>query len=155
MVMASNGNIFRVTSPLCGEFPGPPGNFPHKGQWHGALMFSLICAWTNGLVNNRNVGDLRRHRSHYSATVMWDRSLTKVIPSPFLCCVRYHVVSYRDISRVYSKLMSIIVFELNSSPTQQNGRHFADDIFLMHFREWFICKFSESLCWYHPHCQGQ
>ena len=23
-------------------------NFPHKGQWCGALMFSLICAWING-----------------------------------------------------------------------------------------------------------
>ena len=22
-----------------------PVNSPHKGQWHGALMFSLICAW--------------------------------------------------------------------------------------------------------------
>ena len=21
---------------------------PHKGQWHGALIFSLICAWTVG-----------------------------------------------------------------------------------------------------------
>ena len=25
-----------------------PVNSPHGGQWHGALMFSLICAWTNG-----------------------------------------------------------------------------------------------------------
>ena len=23
----------------------PPVNSPHKGQWRGALMFSLICAW--------------------------------------------------------------------------------------------------------------
>ena len=26
-----------------------PGNSPHKGQWHEALMSSLICAWINGL----------------------------------------------------------------------------------------------------------
>ena len=26
----------------------------HKGQWRGDLMFSLICAWANGWVNNRN-----------------------------------------------------------------------------------------------------
>ena len=26
-------------------------NSPHKGQWHEALMFSLICAWINGWVN--------------------------------------------------------------------------------------------------------
>ena len=34
-----------------------PVNFPHKGQWHGALMFSLICVWINGWVNNREAGD--------------------------------------------------------------------------------------------------
>ena len=27
-------------------------NSPHKGQWRGALMFSLICTWINGWVNN-------------------------------------------------------------------------------------------------------
>ena len=27
---------------------------PHKGQWRGAVMISLICAWTNGLGNNRD-----------------------------------------------------------------------------------------------------
>ena len=26
-------------------------------------MFSLICAWINGWVNNRKAGDLRRHRA--------------------------------------------------------------------------------------------
>ena len=25
-----------------------PVNSPHKGQWRGALMFSLICVWING-----------------------------------------------------------------------------------------------------------
>ena len=47
-----------------------PVNSPHKGQWRGALMFSLICAWINGRVNNREAGDLRRHRKHYDVTVM-------------------------------------------------------------------------------------
>ena len=32
-------------------------NSPHKGQWRGALMFSLICVWINGWVNNREAGD--------------------------------------------------------------------------------------------------
>ena len=26
-----------------------PGNSPHKGQWRGALMFSLVCAWKKRL----------------------------------------------------------------------------------------------------------
>ena len=29
---SSNGNIFRVTGHLCGEFTGPSVNSPHKGQ---------------------------------------------------------------------------------------------------------------------------
>ena len=43
---------------------------PHKGQWHGALMFSLICAWINRGVNNREANDLRRYRAHYNVIVM-------------------------------------------------------------------------------------
>ena len=45
-------------------------NSPHKGQWRGVLMFSLICTWVNGWVNNGEAGDLRRHRAHYDVTVM-------------------------------------------------------------------------------------
>ena len=45
-------------------------NSPHKGQWHGSLIFSLICAWTNGWVDNRNAGDLRRHHANWDVTVM-------------------------------------------------------------------------------------
>ena len=46
------------------------GNSPLPGQWRGALMFSLICVWIYGLVNNREAGDLRRHGAHYDAIVM-------------------------------------------------------------------------------------
>ena len=41
-----------------------PVNSPHKGQWRGALMFSLIYVWINGWVNNCEAGDLRRYRAH-------------------------------------------------------------------------------------------
>ena len=47
-----------------------PVNSLHKGQWRGVLMFSLICVWINGWVNNREAGDLRRHRGHYDVNVM-------------------------------------------------------------------------------------
>ena len=47
-----------------------PVNSPHKGQWHGALMFSLISVWINGWVNNREAGDLRHHPAHYEVSVM-------------------------------------------------------------------------------------
>ena len=70
MMTSSNENIFRVTGPFCGNSP-VTGEFPtHKGQWRGTLMLSLICDWINGWVNNREVGDLRRHRAHYDVIVM-------------------------------------------------------------------------------------
>ena len=46
----------------------------HKGQWRGALMFSLICAWINGWVNNRKAGDLRSYRAHYDVIGMTSTS---------------------------------------------------------------------------------
>ena len=54
-----------------------PVNSGHKGQWRGALMFPLICAWISVWVNNRETGDLRRHRSHYDVTIMIARVNTK------------------------------------------------------------------------------
>ena len=47
-----------------------PGEFPHKGQWRGAKMFSLICTQINSWVNNHEAGDLRSHRTHYDVIVM-------------------------------------------------------------------------------------
>ena len=47
-----------------------PVNSPRKGQWRGVLMFSLICAWIDVWVNNREVGDVRRHWAHYDVIVM-------------------------------------------------------------------------------------
>ena len=55
---------------ICAGNSPVPVNSPHKGQWRGALMFSLICAWINGWVNNREAGDLRRYHAHYDVIVM-------------------------------------------------------------------------------------
>ena len=49
-----------------------PVNSPHKGQWRGNLMFSLICACINNWLNNEEAGDLRWHCAHYEVTVMHD-----------------------------------------------------------------------------------
>ena len=68
-ITSSNGNIFRVTGHLCGEFTGDV-NYPQKGQWRGALMCSLISARINGWVNNREAGDSKRHRDHYDVIIM-------------------------------------------------------------------------------------
>ena len=59
MMTSSNGNIFRVTGPLCGELNGHPW-IPHT-EWRAALMLSLICVWTNGWVNNKDAGYYSLH----------------------------------------------------------------------------------------------
>ena len=78
MMTSSNGNMFRVTGFVRGihrwlrGIHRSPVNSPHTDQRRGALM-CLICAWTNGWVNNQDAGDLRRHRAHYDVIVMWCR----------------------------------------------------------------------------------
>ena len=66
-----NGNIFRITGPLCGEFTGhwwiPCTNASDVELW----CFLLSVPWINGWVNNREAGDLRCHRAHYDVTVMY------------------------------------------------------------------------------------
>ena len=46
-----------VSAPLA-FCAGNSVNSPHKGQWQGALMFSLICVWNSCWVNNGDAGDL-------------------------------------------------------------------------------------------------
>ena len=70
---SSNGNIFPRYWPFVRGIHRLQVNSPHKGQWCGALMFSLI--WMNGWVNNGDTGDLRHCRAHYDVTVMSGREL--------------------------------------------------------------------------------
>ena len=42
---------------------------PMFAPW--SLLSGLLCSWTSGWANNRDTGDLRRHRAHYGATVMY------------------------------------------------------------------------------------
>ena len=64
-----------------------PVNSPHKGQWRGALVFTLIYAWTNGRSHNRDAGDLRCHPAHYDVTVMIKSfdSRTSQVPGACWC----------------------------------------------------------------------
>ena len=66
-----------------------PVNSPHKGKWRGALMFSLICAWTNRWVNNREAGDLRHHRAHHDVINEYncDGTLPHGKHGKFCCCI--------------------------------------------------------------------
>ena len=68
MMTSSNGNIFRVTGHLCGEFTGP-GEFPAQRPVTRSFDVFFICVWINGWINNREAGDFRRYRAHYDVIV--------------------------------------------------------------------------------------
>ena len=57
-MMSSNGNIFRVTVPLCGEFTSE------------AELWCFLWYAPEYRVDNREAGDLIRYRAHYDVTVM-------------------------------------------------------------------------------------
>ena len=70
MVTSSNGNIFRVTGHLCGEFTGHRWIPSTKASDAEVWCFLWSAPWINGWVNNGEAGDLRRHRAHHDVTVM-------------------------------------------------------------------------------------
>ena len=65
MYIYGNFKFFNIWSGI-GHRDRSPVNSPHKGQWRRAMMFSLICAWMNGWVNNGEAVD----SAHYGVTVM-------------------------------------------------------------------------------------
>ena len=84
-----------------------PVNSPHKGQWRGDLVFSLIYTWTNTWANNGDADDLRRHRAYYDVIVMnigemcepWNMPIStfynctvikQSVPSPAQSIVRWY-----------------------------------------------------------------
>ena len=82
MMTSSNGNLFRVTGPLCEEFTGDRWIPRTKASDAELWCFLWSAPWTNGWINNREAGDLRRRSAHYDVIVMycyWDNHSTTVV----------------------------------------------------------------------------
>ena len=72
MITSSNGNIFRVTGHLCGEFTGDQW-IPRTKAGDAELWWFLRSAPELTVELNMEhgqTGDLRRHRAHYDVAVM-------------------------------------------------------------------------------------
>ena len=99
MMTLSNGN-FSALLALC---EGSPVDSLYKGQWRGALIFSLICARTSCWSNNRNASDLRRRHTHNGVTVIYDN--VQLYPISFhnsFCYPFPHCIVMWNILRCYS-----------------------------------------------------
>ena len=91
-----------------------PVNSPHKGQWRGALMLSLICAWINGWVNNREAGDLRRYRAHYDVSVLHFHQCVQHVAFHCNLCADISVTgswSFMVYASSSCQIMAVTVFE--------------------------------------------
>ena len=58
---------------LCARNSPVTSEYPSQRPVTRSLRFSLICAWTNAWVNNRDAGDWRHHRAHYDVTVIYEQ----------------------------------------------------------------------------------
>ena len=139
---SSNGKHFPRYWPFVRGIHRSPVNSPHKGQWRGALMFSLICTRINGWVNNGEAGDLRRHLAHYVVTVM----ITVVSPpkagqvSNVTCfgsikSCRMKTVQVQKWKKM-NTMMKMIWGWVNTLSSKQNRHHFTDDIIESNSRGW-------------------
>ena len=138
MITSSNGNIFRVTGPLWGEF-----------KWRRALMFSLICTWTNGWVHIRDAGELRRHHAHYDVTVMkyYEYTISRVTPvvlnrniSPYTSVCTTRVISRNRtalIHKIYFDIVSISAFRCRPIYQPMSDRYRCHIISLRKWRQPF------------------
>ena len=145
----SNGKIPRYR-PFVRGSQRSPVNFPDRGQWRGVLMFSLICAWINGWVNNRAAGDLRHYRAHYDLTVMFRDIILDFRP---LCalCVSFHIRLLNSsiackqfyLQVVFYMLISLIFFySVAIKPCLLIRNYHVNDI------KWkFDTSFHHTNCW--------
>ena len=103
MMTSSNGNI-SLYWPFVRGIHRSPVDSHHKGQWRGALMYSLVCTWTNGWANSRDAGELRRLSAHYDVTVMgW-------LTASFICYdakFTTRIISLCDISSTCCRILII------------------------------------------------
>ena len=79
-------------------------------------MFSLICAWTNDKANNRDTGNLRRHRTYYDVNVIrsrWPHDTTRksitIQPECIICSVFWWPIHYREATKQYPYRLGIAI----------------------------------------------
>ena len=121
--------------PLCGEFTGP-GEFPSQRPVTRSLMFTLICVWINGCVNNLEAGDLRRYCTHYGVTVMVNTNFD--LGNAWVTAVLYSIITYIYVITAPDCISILIQYALHFIPTiigwvntirpEQNSCHITDNI---------------------------
>ena len=85
-----------------------------KSQWRRAFIFSLISAWINDWVNNREAGDLGGHHAHYDVNVMLKTNVCVSYPQ---CIIKM----WHKISR--SSSINILQTSITASRVKRKEQH--------------------------------
>ena len=125
--------------PFAREIHRSPVNSPHKGQWRGALMFSLIWVWMNDWVNNREAGDLRRDRAHFDVTVM--HHITFIGIELLILCQTSVAVYLNHRQSLGTKLLYMHV---DVTPTTKGGGYV---VFNQKSSMWHLRHRNDEWCW--------
>ena len=104
---------FSVLLALCTGNSAVTDEFRNKGQWRGALIFSLICAQINDWVNNREAGGLRCYCAHHNVIVIPSSSSLQHLPNKInngVChCVSTETLSKSDLPKTNSMEIGLIM----------------------------------------------
>ena len=126
--------IFSALLVLCAGNSSVMMNSPHKDQWRGALVFSLICAWLNGWVSNCEAGDWRHHSAHYDVTVV-----ALINNGPWIMNTLNSIINVNSImgGQMWKCLLityvkAIFLCFVNFSHSEVMTEHFLSFVFYMH-----------------------
>ena len=115
-------------------------------------MFSLICVWINGWVNNREAGDLRRYHAHRDVTVMVSLESALITLSKANFAVRYtaEVFHVKFAIRLFDNVMCWIFVTIHSCSlflTPTRLVQIGVELYKISFRLGFTIQLIRCLQW--------
>ena len=125
----------------------------HKGQWRVALMFSLICAWTNGWPNNLAHYDVALMCLHLPATltielkkyIVWVFNPHNIFGVKCLVITKYSVIVISDVYQLAKHLR----FTLSSVLFQHDSRAQSSNLLIsLHLNYPIVHPKVNASCWY-------
>ena len=91
------------------EIHWSPVDLPYKGKWRGALMFSLICAWTMVEQTSEKSVILRRNSAHYDVTLMTTANFNELLRGHSNASLILHVPRLHRVSKLYRVFINNIL----------------------------------------------
>ena len=126
-------------------------NSPHKGQWRGTLMFSLICARIKGWANKGDAGDLRRHLAYYDVILThWGRDKMAAISQTTLSIALSWIKMLELRLNFHWSLflrVQLTISSIGSDNAVQATSHYLNQWWLVYWRIYASLGLNELMQW--------